>query len=232
MQWSTGDTHPLAHPSPLLTIHRPTRLHGTTLHRPTRLHGTTFHRPTRLYHTPCPGPPVSMGQPSTGLPVSMGQPSTGPPVSLGQPSPGPPVCITHHAPAHPSPWNNCPPAHPSVLHPVHWPKSLGPSVSIIYSIHYQYLVIHSYTTLYYIPSAHPFPSGTHYTPAHSSILLQFPPWAHMGWPICLGTLSTSAGHLRRVSSLKGLVQRGRDHDEKVLELLRTLDHQYYAACSV
>src|SRR5882757_3762765 len=251
MQWSTGDTHPLAHPSPLLTIHRPTRLHGTTLHRPTRLHGTTFHRPTRLYHTPCPGPPVSMGQPSTGLPVSMGQPSTGPPVSMGQPSTGPPVsmgqpspglpvsmgqpstglpvsmgqpstgppvsmgqpstgppiCITHHAPAHPSPWNHCPPAHPSVLHPVHWPKSLGPSVSIIYSIHYQYLVIHSYTTLYYIPPAHPFPSGTHYTPAHSSILLQFPPWAHMGWPVCLGTLSTSAGRLRRVSSLKGLLWR-------------------------
>src|SRR5882757_6472681 len=141
MQWSTGDTHPLAHPSPLLTIHRPTRLHGATIHRPTHLHCSLST-----------GPPVSMGQPSTGLPVSMGQPSTGPPVSMGQPSTGPPVCITHHAPAH-----------PSVLHPVHWPKSLGPSVSIIYSIHYQYLVIHSYTTLYYIPPAHPFPSGTHYT---------------------------------------------------------------------
>src|SRR5882757_4425953 len=208
MQWSTRDTHPLAHPSPLLTIHRPTRLHGATIHRPTHLHCSLST-----------GPPISMGQPSTGLPVSMGQPSTGPPISMGQPSTGPPVCITHHAPAHPSPWNNCPPAHPSVLHPVHWPKSLGPSISIIYSIHYQYLVIHSYTTLYYIPLAHPFPSGTHYTPAHSSILLQFPTWAHMGWPVCLGTLSTSAGCPRRVSSLEGL--QGRH------QLLSGLSQWYY-----
>jgi len=149
------------------------------------------HQPTHLHCSLSTGPPVSMGQPSTGLPVSMGQPSTGPPVCITTPCPGPPVSV-----------EQLPTSPPVCLAPCSLAKSLGPSISIIYSIHYQYLVIHSYTTLYYIPPAHPFPSGIHYTPAHSSILLHGPTW---DGPSALVHCPTSAGRLRRVSSLKGLI---------------------------
>ena len=35
-------------------------------------------------------------------------------------------------------------------------------------------------------------------------MVQLPPWAKVGWPVSIGTLSTSAARLRRVNSLKGL----------------------------
>ena len=179
---------PPAHPSPLHTMLRPTIGQPCTGPPVSFAHHSPAH-PSALYnHPPAHLPPLLAIHwpiclqyiPFTGSSVSMGHPTTGPPVCMGQPSAGPSVSFAHHTPAH-----------SSLLHSVHRPRSLGPSVSIIYSIQYQYL-IHSYTTLYYIPPAHPFPSGTHYTPAHSSILLHFLSWADMGWPIPLGTLSPSA----------------------------------------
>ena len=79
-------------------------------------------------------------------------------------------------------------------------------------------IVHCYTTIYTIYHR---PIQLHqvhttlgplvyirYTPpsAHSSIMVQLLPWAHMGWPICIGTLSPLAVCLIWVNSLKGLIQ--------------------------
>jgi hypothetical protein len=105
------------------------------------------------------------------------------------------------------------PAHPSLLHlrsrPIHlhFTLFLGPSVSII---HYPLLITTSTLNTIYITfyTTYPWPSPFHRAhtthSAHSYIMLQLLPSAHVGWPVPQGTLSPSAGRLRRVSSLNGL----------------------------
>src|SRR6267154_3543325 len=104
---------------------------------------------------------------------------------------------------------------PTCLHctPILWPTHLyhtpclGPLVSIVpdlllFIISY---IVHSYTTIYTIyPWPIPFP-WVHTTPsAHSYFMVQLLPWAHMGWPVPIATLSRSAARLRWVNSLNGL----------------------------
>ena len=97
-------------------------------------------------------------------------------------------------------------AHPSALYSVGGPihlyctRFIGPSVFIAHHSLHLLVIIDTflYYPLYYIPLAHPFLSGTHYTSAHSYIMVQLPPWAEVGWPVFIGTLSTLAGRLRQV----------------------------------
>ena len=120
--------HPLAHPSPLLTVHRPIELPGppvsigqpttgpsiciadhTSANPSTR---ATIHRPIRLLCSPCLGPPISFGQPCTGQPVYTAT-IHWPIRLLYSPSTGPFVSFAHHSSAHPSALDNHAPAHPS-----------------------------------------------------------------------------------------------------------------------
>jgi hypothetical protein len=107
-------------------------------------------------------------------------------------------------------------AHPSPLCLIYWPTRLhctlsivGPLVSIVLHIPAHpspsHTAIHNllystllYYHLYYIPWAHPFALDTHHPLAHPSIMVQLLPWAHMGWPVSIGTLSPLAVRLRRV----------------------------------
>jgi hypothetical protein len=86
---------------------------------------------------------------------------------------------------------------------LHIPAHPSPSHTAIHNLLYSTSL---YYHLYYIPWAHPVALDTHHPPAHSSIMVQLLPWAHIGWPVSIGTLSPSAAHLRWVNSLNGLTK--------------------------
>jgi len=96
-------------------------------------------------------------------------------------------------------------AHPSTLHSVGGPIHLyctqlvGPVISIIHTplAHpsLMYTILHWPIPFHWVHTTHS---------AHPSIMVQLPPWAEVGWPVSIGTLSPLAARLRRVNSLKGL----------------------------
>ena len=90
-------------------------------------------------------------------------------------------------------------AHPSTLHSVGGPIHLyctqlvGPVISIIHTplAHpsLMYTILHWPIPFHWVHTTHL---------AHSSIMVQLPLWAEVGWPISIGTLSPLAARLRQV----------------------------------
>jgi len=179
------------HGQPRIPIHWPTHLHGTAFHWPKPspwgnhppAHPSallTIHWPTRLHGTTFHWPTCLHGTTFHWPTRLYHTPCPGPPVSVEQLPTSPPVCLA-----------------PCSLAQIPWPIHL---YHILHS-----LPIPSNTFLYYPILYTTGPSLSIRYTLYSGPLIYIATWAHMGWPVCLGTLSTSAGRLRRVSSLKGLI---------------------------
>src|SRR5437588_9061 len=114
------------------------------------------------------------------------------PFLSGTPTLGPPISNTTIISAHPSPFYPIP-------GPIRLYLTLYPLLITTVTLNIIYIT-------FYTP--YPWPSPFHRLhtthSAHSYIMLQLLPSAHVGWPVTQGTLSPSAGRLRRVSSLNGL----------------------------
>src|SRR5882757_2639525 len=95
-------------------------------------------------------------------------------------------------------------AHPYLTHLMSRPIRLHHT---LYSLFITTVTLNIIYITFYTP--YPWPSPCHRVhtihSAHSYIMLQLLPSAHVGWPVPQGTLSPSAGRLRWVSSLNGLM---------------------------
>src|SRR5882757_7624800 len=97
-------------------------------------------------------------------------------------------------------------AHPYLTHLMSRPIRLHHT---LYSLFITTVTLNIIYITFYTP--YPWPSPCHRVhtihSAHSYIMLQLLPSPPVGWPLPQATLSPSAGRLRRVSSLNGLILR-------------------------
>ena len=142
----------------------------------------TLHWPTHLHHTTSTGPPVS------NVHTTSAHPSPSHPIYR-------PTRLHHTTSTGPSISNVHPLLGPPVTTAIHL-HSL--SFIIFYIIHIPILIYNIYLQPIHVHRVHTTPS------AHPYNMVQLLPWAHIGWPVPIGTLSTLAARLRRVNSLNGL----------------------------